>query len=268
MQDFQIPGQPISSFRLAYDAGEFQFGELYLPGEPGPYPVAILIHGGYWRARYGLDLMNGLAEDLAMRGIAAWNIEYRRVGNPGGGWPGTFLDVARATDYLLEIATSYELDLSKVVPIGHSAGGHLAFWLAASSNVQPRKAIGARKQPLVLAGAISLAGVLDLNLAYQLHLSNDAVVGLLGESLYEAPERYASASPAALLPLGIPQVLIHGTADEHVPIQVSQQYAAAARAAGDTIRYFEPDGVDHFDVINAGTEVWKLIVEELIGLFK
>lgn len=263
MPDFHAKRQPISPLRLAYDTGEFQFGELSLPNAPGPYPVVILIHGGYWRARYGLDLMNGLAEDLAKRGIAAWNIEYRRVGNPGGGWPGTFLDVARAADYLREIAVNYELELSRVVPIGHSAGGHLALWLAARPRIQAGSPISPREQPLALAGAISLAGVLDLELAYQLHLSNDAVVELLGAPPHDAPERYAVASPTALLPLGIPQVLIHGTADEHVPIQVSQHYAVAARAAGDALDFFEPTGVDHFDVITPGTEVWALTVQEL-----
>lgn len=263
MPAFQQAKQPISPFRLPYDTGEFQFGELYLPGEPGPYPVAILIHGGYWRARYALDLMNGLGEDLARRGIAAWNIEYRRVGNPGGGWPGTFLDVARAADYLREIAASYELDLQRVVPIGHSAGGHLALWLAARPRIPAQSPIAPRSEPLPLAGTISLAGVLDLKLAYQLHLSNDAVVGLLDAKLTDEPGRYAEASPASLLPLSVPQVLIHGTADENVPIQVSREYAAAARAAGDAVEYFESEGVDHFDVINAGTEVWALTVQEL-----
>jgi acetyl esterase/lipase len=257
-----------SPLRLAYDAGEYQFGELYLPTAPGPYAVALLIHGGYWRARFGLDLMHGLAEDLAQRGIAAWNIEYRRVGNPGGGWPGTFLDVARAADYLREIAASYELDLSKIVPIGHSAGGHLALWLAARAKLLPESPLNTGEQPIALAGAISLAGVLDLHLAYQLHLSNDAVVELLGAHPTDAPERYAAASPAALLPLGIPQVLIHGTADAHVPIQVSQRYAAAARSAGDTLSYFAIEDVDHFAVINARTEAWALTVRELLTLLK
>ncbi len=258
--------QPISPLRLAYDTGEFQFGELSLPDTAGSHPVAILIHGGYWRARYGLDLMDELAKDLAARGIAGWNIEYRRVGNPGGGWPGTFLDVARATEYLSEIAPTYALDLRRVVPMGHSAGGHLALWLAARARIPATSPISPRTQPLALRGAISLAGVLDLTLAYKLHLSNDAVVELLGGGPDEVAARYQAASPAALLPLGLPQILIHGAADEHVPIQISQTYAAAAQTAGDTLRYFEPEGVDHFDVINPASEVWKLTVKELEAL--
>ena len=243
MQNYNPDEQPaklsafIKPIRLKYGPEDLQFGDLYLPNQPGSHPIVILIHGGYWRARYGLDLMNGLAEDLAKRGYAAWNIEYRRVGNPGGGWPGTFQDVALATDYLRKLAPSYALDLTKVVPIGHSAGGHLAFWLAARPRIpffaQNSPLAGSQlpgeneetATPLALAGTISLAGVVDLEMAWRLHLSNDAVVELLGGTIVSVPERYAVASPAAMLPLGVPQVLIHGTNDDSVPIQVSQAYA-------------------------------------------
>src|SRR5690348_3635849 len=238
MQNYNPDEQPakisasIKSVRLAYGPEQLQFGDLYLPNQPGPHSIVILIHGGYWRARYGLELMNSLAEDLAKRGYAAWNIEYRKVGDPGGGWPGTFQDVALAADYLRELATSYGLDIAKIVPIGHSAGGHLAFWLAA----RPRIAFFAQNSPLAgsqmpgkneepstplaLAGTISLAGVVDLEMAWRLHLSNDAVVELLGGTIANVPERYAVASPAAMLPLGVPQVLIHGTSDESVPLEI------------------------------------------------
>lgn len=254
--------------RLAYAREKHQFGELSLPVGSGPYPVAILIHGGYWRARFALDLMQGLAADLAARGMAVWNIEYRRVGNPGGGWPGTLLDVAQATDFLRDLAAIYPLDLTRVVPIGHSAGGHLAFWLGARSHLPAASDIGQQSHPLKLAGAISLAGVLDLHQAYQFHLSNDAARELLGGSPEEVPARYAAASPAHLLPLAIPQVVIHGTADAHVPLQISQQYAAAARAAGDPITYLEPEGVDHFDVIDAESTIWSSTTRELARLLQ
>ncbi len=259
--------------RLAYSREDLQFGDLYVPQQSGPHPIVILIHGGYWRAHYGLDLMNSLAEDLAKRGYAAWNIEYRRVGNPGGGWPRTLLDVALATDYLHEIAPSYGLDLKKVVPIGHSAGGHLALWLAA----RPRIPFFAQKNPLAvsqlsneetatplaLAGAISLAGVVDLEMAWRLHLSNDAVVELLGGTIASVPERYAVTSPVAMLPLGISQVLIHGTNDDNVPIEVSQAYVKAARTVNDPITYIELEGVDHFDVIDPHSTAWALTIKEL-----
>ncbi len=294
-----LEGTSNRAIRLAYGPGAFQFGDLRLPTGPGPHPTVVLIHGGYWRSRYGLKLMTGLAKDLAARGYAAWNIEYRRVGNSGGGWPGTFLDVARAADYLREIAPHYALDLRRVVPIGHSAGGHLALWLAgrpripagdplAGSNLKEAlhpcgensvpvgaRVVGSGREglygtlsggqvcPLVPAGAISLAGVVDLALAWQLHLSMDAVVELLGGTPDEVPERYAATSPAALLPLGVPQVLFHGTADVHVPIEVSRTYAKAALAANDPVTYIELPGVDHFDVIDPRSGAWAKTIEAL-----
>src|SRR5579864_9250719 len=164
----------VKPYRIVYGPAKPQFGELYLPpARPREaLPVVILIHGGYWRARYDLTLMNDLARDLAARGYAAWNIEYRRIGNPGGGWPGTFLDVARATDYLHIIESTYDLDLERVVPIGHSAGGHLAVWLAARPRISAGDPLAgtsinggqAHNGPLIPRGAISLAGVLDLML--------------------------------------------------------------------------------------------------------
>lgn len=270
--DTTSPSLSRMPLRISYGPEDAQFGRLYLPEMPGLHPVVILIHGGYWRARYDLTLMDGLAEDLGARGYAAWNIEYRRVGYAGGGWPGTFLDVARAADYLRVLATRYSLDLRKVVPIGHSAGGHLALWLAARPRIPPGSPIasasipaneGEQAGPLPLAGAISLAGVLNLETAWKLHLSNDAVVELLGEGFPDATERYAVASPAALLPLGIAQVLVHGTKDEHVPIEISRAYAQEARAAGDPITYLELEGIDHFDVIDPRSSAWKVTLEEL-----
>ena len=266
---------PIKPLRLAYGPAPQQFGDLYVPNEPGLYPIVILIHGGYWRARYGLDLMNSLAADLAKRGYAAWNIEYRRVGNPGGGWPGTFLDVALVTDFLRKLAPSYTLDLQRVVPIGHSAGGHLALWLAARPRIPlfvNNSPLAGSQQPgdneeiatpLALAGAISLAGVVDLKMAWQLHLSNGAVVELLGGSFTDVPERYTAASPAAMLPLGVPQVLIHGTNDDSVPLQVSQEYTKAAIAVNDPVTFIELEGADHFDVIDPHSYAWAITMNEL-----
>ena len=248
---------------LAYGSEPLQFGELYLPGSDGPHPVVILIHGGYWRARYGLDLMTGLAQDLANRGIAAWNIEYRRVGDPGGGWPGTFLDVALAADYLCTVAPRYNLDLQRVIPIGHSAGGHLALWLAGRPHIAQNSPLAVTGDPLALAGAISLAGVVDLELAYILHLSNGAVIDLLGGGFEEVQDRYMAASPAALLPPGIPQVLIHGTEDDSVPLQMSLEYVTKAQAANDAVRLIELEGVDHFALIDPTSDAWNITIDEL-----
>ena len=256
-------------YRSIYGPANSQFGELYLPsGETciEPFPVVILIHGGYWRARYDLTLMDGLAKDLAERGYAAWNIEYRRVGEEGGGWPGTFLDLASAADHLRELAADYPLDIGRVVAIGHSAGGHLAFWLAARQRIPADSPISPHanfQKPLALRGVISQAGVLDLVAAWRLHLSNDAVVGLLGATFLDAPERYAAASPAALLPLGVSQVLLHGTRDAHVPIEISRNYTLAALAAQDPVEYLELDGMDHFELIDPRSSAWTTTVEAL-----
>jgi acetyl esterase/lipase len=266
---------PIKPLHLKYGPEPLQFGDLYVPEAPGTYATVILIHGGYWRARYGLDLMTNLAEDLVIRGYAAWNIEYRRVGDLGGGWPETLLDVALATDYLRKLADTYSLNLQKVVPIGHSAGGHLAFWLLARPriplfvhnseliNTQHLDDDKETATPLALVGAIALAGVVDLEMAWKLNLSNGAVVELLGGSFTDVPERYLAASPAAMLPLGVPQVLIHGTRDDSVPLEVSQAYAKAARAVNDTVTFIVLDRVDHFDVIDPHSKAWAITIKEL-----
>lgn len=272
-----MPEEKRPPIKLPYGPEYLQFGDLYLPEGDGPHPVIPLIHGGYWRARYDLTLMQGLAEDLARRGYAAWNIEYRRVGDTGGGWPGTFLDVARAVDYIRILAPRYQLDAQRVVPVGHSAGGHLAFWLAvrpripadsplAGSSVAARE--GEQATPLPLLGVIGLAGVLDLETAWRLHLSNDAVVELLGKKWPDAPERYAAASPAAMLPLGVPQILIHGTRDSNVPIEISRDYAAKAKAPGDPVTYLELEGIDHFDVIDPYSTAWERTVKALDALLQ
>jgi acetyl esterase/lipase len=278
------PTSNVKPHHVPYGPEYVQFGELYLPASAGgsstALPVVVLIHGGYWRARYDLTLMDGLAQDLAMRGYAAWNIEYRRVGDPGGGWPGTFLDVARAADHVQVMAASYGLDSGRVVAIGHSAGGHLAFWLAARASPRipagsPLAALPVAQDarhsvvsPLRLAGVISLAGVLDLEAAWKLHLSNDAVVELLGEAWPDAPDRYNAASPAALLPLGVPQVLLHGTRDVNVPIEISRDYAAKARAMHDPVEYIELEGVDHFDLIDPRSYAWSVTIGALERLLE
>ena len=259
--------------RLAYGPEDLQFGELHLPGSRDLFPTVILIHGGFWRVPYGYSLMTSLAEDLANHGIAAWNIEYRRVGDTDGGWPSTLLDVALAADYLRTIASGYSLDLQRVVSIGHSAGGHLALWLAARPRI-PRDNIlaGSRlpgdkyeksNTPLPLIGAVSQAGVTDLEMAWKLKLGSGAAEELLGGSFNDVPERYHAASPAALLPLGVPQVLIHGTEDDRVPFVMSKAYTQAARTSGDQVALIELQGADHFVLINSYSEAWSMTVDAL-----
>ncbi|GCE30799.1 hypothetical protein KDA_62830 [Dictyobacter alpinus] len=249
--------------KLAYGGNRYQYGELYVPAGSGPHPVVILIHGGFWRKAYDLTLMQGLAQQLITQQIAVWNIEYRRVGNTGGAWPETLLDVARAADYLRSMAPHYQLDLQRVITVGHSAGGHLAFWLAARQRLPQKSQLRILNDPLPLVGAISQAGVVDLEHADKLHLGNDAAQELLGGSFADQLERYKLASPAALLPLDIPQVLVHGTADDRVPLVISQAYQQKAQAAGDDVTLIELPGADHFILIDPASEAWQQTLVEI-----
>jgi acetyl esterase/lipase len=260
-------------FRFVYATEPTGFVELRVPFGSGPFPVVILIHGGFWHTPYGLDLMDGLGDVLARRGIASWNIEYRRVGEPGGGWPGTLIDAARATDRLADLGRTHRLDLARVITVGHSAGGHLALWLAARRKL-PVGALGLEEPvgrltgpaALPLVGAISLAGVVDLADGYRRHLGLGAVADLLGGSPDRVPDRYAVADPARHLPLGLPQTLIHGTLDTLVPPEMSRDYTAAALAVGDPVRLRILSGSDHFDVIDPASSAWAAIVEEIAAM--
>ncbi|MCO1656655.1 alpha/beta hydrolase family protein [Pseudonocardia humida] len=245
-------GTPV---RLDYGPHPSQFGELTLPDGDGPVRgVVVVVHGGFWRKAYGLELGRPLAEDLVRDGVAVWNVEYRRVGADGG-WTATFDDVAAAVDRLAgpgQEAAGGRLALDRVVAVGHSAGGHLAAWLAARPGL-PAGAPGAG--PAVrLRGAVSQAGVLDLVDAAERRVGQQAVPDLLGGMPSEVPDRYALASPVARLPLGVPVVCVHGTLDANVPIRQSELFVAAA---GDAAELVTLPGVDHFAVIDPATDAWR-----------
>jgi len=238
--------------RIPYGDGPEQFGDLRLPKGKGPFPVAIVIHGGCWVHSYA-DIQNStaLADALRDAGIATWNIEYRRMDDPGGGWPGTFTDVADAADHLRELAKQYPLDLKRVIAIGHSAGGHLAFWLAARHRF-PSEAPFYTADPLKLVGVISLAGPPDLQafIGQDAHSCGGPVVAkLLGDAQHIDQDRLKAASPAAWLPLGMPQRLIVGQFDFVMTPALSSGYVAQAVAAGDDAQYLPIPGVGHFELI-------------------
>ncbi len=238
--------------RIPYGTDAFQFGEFRVPKAAGPHPVAIVIHGGFWRAKYDLEYMRPVCDALTEAGIATWNVEYRRTGNPGGGWPGTLDDVAAAANHVASMTSQFNLDLNRVIAIGHSAGGHLALWLAARKTL--------------LAGAISLAGVVDLRRAWKLKLSNTVVAEFLGGSPQEVPDRYDFASPIERLPFGIPQRLFHGTADDSVPIDLSEGYVHTAQLRGDDAQLITLEGAGHFELVDPRKKEFTLVREAALKL--
>ena len=221
--------------------------ELWLPPGGGPHPAAVVIHGGFWRAKWGKAVMKPVCADLARRGVAAWNIEYRRIGRgQGGGWPTTFDDVAAAIDHLAEAALG-RLDLDRLAVVGHSAGGQLALWAASRKDARVR-----------IRRVAAQAAVCDL-------ASARAAYELMGGSPEQVPDRYAAADPMRLIPLGVPVRLIHGADDATVPIRHSREFAAAARAAGDEVELVEPRPGGHRIHIDPRTAAWEAAAEFLAG---
>lgn len=251
--------RPLPAPAIAYGAHPDQVANLHLPaGDGGPYPAVVVLHGGFWRERWDRTTTTPIARDLAARGFAAWNLEYRRPGPPGHEWPATLLDVAAGIDALADVDA---VDVDRVVAVGHSAGGQLALWAAARPRL-PAGAPGAGPS-VRLRAAISLAGVVDLRAGAESGLGDRACSAFLGGEPAEVPERYAVSSPAALAPLGVPQLLVHGPADDVVPPGQSRDYLAVARAAGDDVELVEPPGAGHFDVIEPADAAWLAVVEHL-----
>lgn len=264
-REILVRAAPPANARLPYGADPSQFGDVRLPIGDGPFPVVVAVHGGFWRDRYDLEYLGHLCAALATEGIATWNIEYRRLGQPGGGWPGTLLDVAAALDYLATLAAGLPLDLARVVTVGHSAGGQLAFWLAARRRLQSGSSLFS-PTPLSVVGAVSVGGVVDLNMGWEMALSDRVVEQFLGGAPDTVPERYADVSPRALLPFGVPQALVHGTHDESVPLAISAAYQTAATAAGDSARLHALDGVDHFDPVDPLSDAWAVTRDTIVSL--
>jgi acetyl esterase/lipase len=237
---------PAADRRIPYGPEALHFGDLRLPAGAGPHPLLIFIHGGFWRARRSLDYAGHLCAALAERGFATWNIEYRRVGNPGGGFPGTLDDVLLAFRFVEELARSYPFDLTRVTVAGHSAGGHLALWLAA-------------QECLPLCRTISLAGVTDLRRGSELHLGDGAIHDFMGGSPTQMDAAYRSASPLELLPIRTPQVMIHGTLDDVVPVELSDRFAAVSKNCA----VLRLEGADHFDIVDPRSQFWPAVIEEL-----
>jgi acetyl esterase/lipase len=247
---------------IAYGPEPEQFGDLWLPDGPGEHPVVVLIHGGCWLAQYpSVELMAYMAEDLRDRGYAVWNLAYRRLGEPGGGYPGTFVDIAKGLDRLRQLAPERHLDLQRVVVAGHSAGGHLATWAAGRRGL-PRTSPLRVGKPLRLRGTISLAGINDLA-AYRATGPDacggpDTIDQLTAGAVL--PEHYADTSPSAFLPIGTPLAVISGALDPIVPPAFGQDFAAKAKAAGDTVEAITLPDAGHFELIDPTSPAWAKIV--------
>lgn len=239
-----------------YGPTDSQVGDLQLPGVKRP-PVICLLHGGFWRLPYARNQYTPIADDLVRRGYATWNLEYRRLGEPGGGWPGTMQDVSAGIDHLATLKSEgIDLDLDRVITVGHSAGGHLALWLAG-----PRRVLGGEPVPRVrVMAAVGQAPAADMRRIYELKCSNGVAVEFLGGTPMQQPERYILASPQALLPFNVPQLVVQGSADDMVLASVAREYAAAARKAGDPVDYVELPGVGHFEHLDPTDEAWRKVV--------
>lgn len=264
--------RPTPTKVVHYGPAEQQKAALFLPSGKGPHPVAVLIHGGCWLAKLpGPELMEPMAADLQHGGYAVWNIGYRRLGHDGGGYPGTFLDVAAAMDKLREVAPEYGLYLKRTVVIGHSAGGQLALWAAARARL-PKTSVLYRPDPLPVSGVVSLAGINDLE---DYRANGPGLCGeprtvdrLVGTSTPNHPDLYGDTSPARLLPVGVPYAVISGEMDDIVPNGFASRFAAKARGAHDRVREIQIAGAGHFELIDPQSSAWQQILPEIDRLAK
>ena len=255
-------------FRLHYGNDPLQFADLRLPKGQGLHPVVIIIHGGCWVSKFA-DLQNisALADAIRDLGVATWNIEYRRTDNTGGGWPGTFNDIANATDFLNKIADRYSLDLNRVIVVGHSAGGHLALWLAARHRLLSSSPLYTQK-PTVIQGVIALGGVPDLK-AYRTDAKNNCGGDVIDNLLENSSDKhYSDTSPKELLPIGIPQILIYGTQDNVAPVALGRAYQREAQKNGDPVKLILVKYAGHHEYIVPNSITWPQIKSEILYLLK
>jgi acetyl esterase/lipase len=269
---------PAGERKLAYGKDPLQFGELLVPEANGPHPVVILIHGGCWVDRLpnrdprdtSFEPLRPLAAALAEAGVATWNLEYRRAGSPGGGgWPATFLDLAAGVDFLRSIARAKHLDLSRVVVVGHSAGGHFAHWLAARQKLSPSSPLYIER-PLQLKAVVNVDGPPDLASAQPLERKFCPVPGvteLMGGSPAEMPERYRDASATPFLPTGVPQTVFAGGL--LLPrYDLVTGYESTAKAKGDSVTVVKLEGSGHFDMLAPEGPFGKTLIESILALTK
>lgn len=255
-----LPDQVVD-VRLPSGVAQLPSGVAQLPSGVAPAPLVVVVHGGFWMAEFDRAHTGPQSVGLAEAGYVVATVDYRRIGQPGGGWPGTFDDLAALTDAvpsLIADALPERVDRTRTVLVGHSAGAHLAAWAAARHRL-PNESPWQRPHPLDV-GVVSLAGVLDLELSERLGLGGHAASQLLGGSPRRQRDRYSLVNPAALLPTGGRLVAVHGTRDETVPVEMSRRYVDLARTAGDQAELVEIDGCGHFDLIDPLSLAWPVVL--------
>lgn len=249
--------------RIAWGAGAEQFGELRLPPGEGPFPVAVVLHGGCWQSIAGLDYMDAFAEALNRAGWATWSVEFRRIDQPGGAWPGILEDVAAAADHLWTLAESHPLALDQVVAAGHSSGGHLALWLSVRGKLPDDRPGGPRLRgnaPIPIHGVLGLAPIADLaDYDRYTRCGPRAVTAFLGEDPSAGGERFAVSDPASLVPVPAPHLLLMGELDPIVPPPHGEAYGARARARGQEVRIVTIPGAGHFELVAPWTPAWGAV---------
>ena len=264
-----LSGDPVpANDRIAYGDHPLQFGDLRFPDSPGPWPVAVLIHGGCWSDIATLQYFDRVAVAITHLGIATWSIEYRPVDAEGGGWPNTFLDVAQGIDKLRDIAVDYSLDLDHVITLGHSAGGHLALWAAARSRIYDDSDLYI-PNPLPVTGVVSLAGIPELRRYRQIDpptCGPGIVDRLMGGGPRDFPGRYLSGSPFQMLPLNVPQRHITGRNDDIVPPRQVSRHNYEAQSADDDSELIVVPDAGHYEVVWPGTPAWEQVETAIISL--
>jgi acetyl esterase/lipase len=246
-QEILTLAPPKADARIPYGKDPLQFGDLRMPSGPGPHPVVIFVHGGFWRAAYNLDHASHLCAALTRAGAVTWSIEYRRIGDAGGGWPGTLDDILHGSEHIKTLSKRYPLDLRRTIAAGHSAGGQLVLWLAAQMAVD-------------LRGVVPLAAVSDLRRAWALQLSDGVVKQFLGGSPEQVPQRYDATSPIELLPISVPQRMVHGTADQIVPFEMSERFAKKSQNA----KLVALKGAGHFELIDPRAREWETVRKSIL----
>jgi acetyl esterase/lipase len=254
--------------RTRYGNDPNQFAELRFPNGKGPFPMLFVVHGGFWQSLYDLSHIEHLCAAFTSEGIITCNIEYRRIGNPGGGWPGTFQDISLATHNILQdLSNDPRFDHARTAIIGHSAGGHLALWLVGSHRISKGSPLY-NDQKQEIRRAISLAGISDLRSAWKKRLGHGTVTRLMGGTPDEHPDRYDAGSPIELLPPGARQFLLHGTTDDTVPPSQSEAFVERAEKLGDQPTLVKLDGVGHYELIDPESEAWPPVARAVLSLLE